>query len=435
MTRELRIGLFVGGTALILATFIFIVGDMSVLFKKKGFEVYAEFETAAGLDKRAPVKMAGVGIGYVRDIKLSRLQARVVLAIDPGTEIPRDSRATFSNLGLLGEKYVEIVPGKAAEMCRPGDILPGFKSVGFEQVGELLVSISDKIKGAGQAIAETLGPEARANLNRTLENLAATTTELRDLVGRNQADIRKTVEGAGAAVASFETSVGAVSTAAQDAIRLLKDIAAENRDGIKGSLEKVKDLIGKIEESLRLLNASLEKINRGEGTVGKLIQDPDLYAEAKQAVEDVRRTVRSVSALKPAFDLMSGYFPKSELIRSEFNVGLWVTPRIGLQTGLVRDPRRDATGFSLQAGYRLGGFVARAGFIESEFGVGMDYRGKNDRWRVTLEGFDFNRAPRPRFRTSIRVFPVKYVYLLAGADDFALAAGREFFFGLGVGLR
>ena len=204
MTRELRIGLFTGGTLLILATFIFIVGDMSVLFKKKGFEIYAGFETAAGLDKRAVVKMAGVRIGYVKDITLDRRQARVALAIDSGIEIPRDSRATFGSLGLLGEKYVEILPGKGAEMCRAGDVLPGQKSLGFDQVGDLLGSLGDDLKSASAAVKDTLGPETRANLNRTLENLASVSSELKDVLGRNRDDIRTTVRNAGSAVETLD---------------------------------------------------------------------------------------------------------------------------------------------------------------------------------------------------------------------------------------
>jgi phospholipid/cholesterol/gamma-HCH transport system substrate-binding protein len=435
MTRELRIGLFTGGTLLILATFIFIVGDMSVLFKKKGFEIYAGFETAAGLDKRAVVKMAGVRIGYVKDITLDRRQARVALAIDSGIEIPRDSRATFGSLGLLGEKYVEILPGKGAEMCRAGDVLPGQKSLGFDQVGDLLGSLGDDLKSASAAVKDTLGPETRANLNRMLENLASVSSELKDVLGRNRDDIRTTVRNAGSAVETLDKSVETVSAAAQDALKLIKDIAEENRGALKSNIDKIKDLLGKVEESLRLLNSALEKINRGEGTVGKLIQDPELYADAKKTLEDVRTATRGVSSLQPSLDIQAGYYGKSDLVRPAFSAGLWFTPSVAVEAGIVRDPWQKATVFSLQGKYRIGDFVGRAGFIESEFGVGVDYYAFQSRWVLGLEGFDFNRASKPRLRMYTKVFPAKYLYLVAGLDEIALAAKREFYFGLGVGLR
>jgi phospholipid/cholesterol/gamma-HCH transport system substrate-binding protein len=435
MTRELRIGLFVGGTLLILAAFIFVVGDLSVLFKKKGYDISVGFDTAAGLDKRAVVKMAGVKIGYVRDIELDGRRARVNLAIDGGTEIPRDSRATFGSLGLLGEKYVEILPGQGTEICRPGDILTGLKSAGFDQVGEILVSLGDEVKNAGEAIKETLGPETRANLSRTLENLASVSSGLRDLLGRNQDDVRKVVRTAGSAVDNLDKSVATVSAAAQDALHLIKDIAAENRDALKSNVDKIKELLGKIEESLRLLNSALEKVARGEGTVGKLLQDPELYSDAKKTLEAVRTATRGISSLKPTLDIQAGYYGRSALVRPALAAGVWVASNVALEGGIVRDPWKSTTEFSLQGQYRVGGLVARAGFIESEFGVGMDYYTLRDRLVLGLEGFDFNRPTKPRLRMYSKFFPSKYLYFIAGVDELALAAKREFYFGLGVGLR
>ena len=60
MTRETRIGIFVGAALLILVVFIFIVGDLQTLFRKSGYPLSVEFASAAGLERRAPVKMAGV---------------------------------------------------------------------------------------------------------------------------------------------------------------------------------------------------------------------------------------------------------------------------------------------------------------------------------------------------------------------------------------
>jgi hypothetical protein len=77
----------------------------------------------------------------------------------------------------------------------------------------------------------------------------------------------------------------------------------------------------------------------------------------------------------------------------------------------------------------------RAGIIESEFGAGVDYYAFKDRLSVGVEGFDLNRNPGPRFRLYGKFYPAKSVFLVAGVDDFTLASGREFFFGLGVGLR
>jgi len=226
-----------------------------------------------------------------------------------------------------------------------------------------------------------------------------------------------------------------VAAELQETLRLLKDMAAENRDNLKLNLEKIKELIGKMEESLKLLNSSLEKINRGEGTLGKIIQDPELYTKAKQTLDDVRKAARPISSLRGRLDLRADYYGRSDLVKAGVMAGLWLTPNFFAEAGVVRNPWEKTFMFSLAVGYRWGDLVPRAGFIESEFGVGLDYYAINDRWSISLEGFDFNRPDSPHYRVFSRFSPLKYLYLVAGLDDFSLASRRGFFFGLGLELR
>ena len=435
MSREVRIGIFVGAAILILAAFIFIVGDMSVLFKKAGTLITVVFDSAAGLEKRAEVKMSGVKVGFIKDIRLEHRKARIVLAIYPGVEIPKDSKATTAMLGLLGEKYLDIIPGDSPENCGPGGELAGMMSIGFDQIGGLLASVGGQVKDAGGAIKEMLGPETKANLNRALENMAAVSAELKDFIGRNQGDIKAAVGGARDVFRNLDQKVEDVAAGIQETLKLLKDMAAENRDNLKLDLEKIKDLIGKMEESFKLLNAALEKINRGEGTLGKIIQDPGLYTKAEQTLDDVRNATKPLSSLRGRLDLRADYYDRSELLRAAVTAGLWFTPRLFIDAGLVRNPWEKAFKFSLVGGFRWGDLVSRAGIIESEFGLGLDYHALNERWSLSVEGFDFNRSDSPHYRLYSRFSPMKHLYLVAGVDDFSLAARREFFFGLGLELR
>lgn len=435
MKRETRIGIFVAAALLILVVFIFIVGDLQTLLRKPGVPLSAEFASAAGLEKRAPVKMAGVEIGLVKDIRLSGRKALVVMDINAGVKVPKDSEATFSMAGLLGEKTVEIVPGTSADACAPGAMLAGKMTPGFDDLGPMLGSVVDKLKSAGDAVSATLGPETRTSLGRTIESLSSLASELRALVRRNRDEIEKTVGAAGKTAEALDRSVKEIGAAAGETIGLIKDMAAENRDSLKLNLERIKDLIGKIEKSLELMNAALEKVNRGEGTLGKIIQDPELYTKAQSALDDVRKTAGAVSSLKPRFDLEAGYYGDSGKLRSALGAGLRLGGGASVYAGLVRDPWRQAFTLSLQGGYRLGSFAGRAGFIESEFGIGMDVFAFGDRWVTSFEGFDFNRADSPHLRLSTRFFPVRNVFLMVGADDFTLAGKKDVFFGLGMSLR
>jgi len=92
MKRELKIGLFLAGVFLILGLIIFIVGDMSRWFRRGGYELDTSFSSAAGLEKQAAVRLAGVKIGYVGDIRLVNRRAEVVMSIFPQYKVPGGPR-------------------------------------------------------------------------------------------------------------------------------------------------------------------------------------------------------------------------------------------------------------------------------------------------------------------------------------------------------
>ena len=435
MKRELRIGIFAGAALLVLAVFIFIVGDLSLMFRKTGYAVTVDFDSAAGLENRAVAKMSGVKIGYIGDIKLLKRKARVTLLIFAGVEIPKDSKAAAAALGLLGEKFLDIIPGDSAEMCRPGDALAPAETFAFDQIGGLLQSVAGQIKDAGQAVKDTLGPETRANLEKTIGNLAALSGDLKDLVARNRGEVTSAVGEAGKAFKNLSAKVDDSSAALNDTLRLLKDIAAENRESVKLDLQGIQALIRKIEDSLKLLNEALEKATKGDGTIAKLVRDPGLYDKASQAAESLGAVGRSVAGIKVLADARAEDLPKSGLVRPSVAVGLSLTPRAFFEAGLVRDPWKDEIAFSLLGGYRLGPVVPRFGFIESQFGVGLDVYAFDDAWMLRAEGFDFNRPGKPRLRLSARYAPWRPLYFVLGADELAVAARREFYFGLGVAVR
>ncbi len=174
MKREIKIGIFLTTAILIISTFIFIVGDLSVLFRKPGYSILVSYDSATGLEKRAVVRMAGVKVGYVKDIRLKGRKAEVELIINFGISIPKGSMATLASIGLLGEKHIEVLPGEAAEFLQAGDTIAGVPPVSFDQMGTTLLAIGDEFKGIAQIISEMIGgEESRNNFRDTLENLAS----------------------------------------------------------------------------------------------------------------------------------------------------------------------------------------------------------------------------------------------------------------------
>lgn len=434
MKREFKIGIFTAGTLFILALFIFFVGDLSDLFRKEGYTLYAHFESVAGLEKSAVIRIAGVKAGFVKDIRLEKGRAQVVMSIDTDVDIPRGSKATLAALGLLGEKYVEIRPGEAADFYRPGETIEVISSVSFEQMGTLLSSIGDQIQQTAESLNKMVGGESGTHFKGTLQNLSSLTADLKELVKRSKGDLDRSLQTTSRAIETFELRVGEVSKHLEDLISLMRDTVDENRDNIKVNLEGIKELIEKIEEALSLLNESLEKINRGEGTLGKLINEPEFYDDARETVGSIQGMIRPLSKLRLALGLRADYFGESELLKAMLTFRLWPSQDEYLLAQIIRDPWLDKFTYSAQGGVRWGPVSPRAGIIESKFGAAVDYYAFQDRFMVSFESYDFNRQPRPRLRLWTRFEVSKYLYILLGIEDFTLAPQRELFFGFGLGV-
>ncbi len=434
MKREIKIGLFLTGAFIILAVIIFIVGDLTELFRKPGYVLNVQIGSALGLEKSSDVKMAGIKIGYVKDIVLDRRRARVVMNVYPQFRVPRGSRATLASLGLLGERFMEIVPGTEAEFLAPGESLEALPTVSFDQIGSMFLSISDEIKQLSGSLRDVLNKDVAADFRRTLENLSTLTSELSSFVSQNKAGLSDAVKNTSRAADEASLRLREVSENINKAVAEYGALAGENREGAKRSMKKIEDLLEEIGKAVESLNESLEKIRKSEGSLGKLVNDPALYDEVEGAVADVRKIVNPVSALHAGVELRGDYYGSSNLVKGSLGLGLRAGDKL-FSAGVAHDPWRDRFVYSLQGGMRWGGLAPRAGIIESEFGAGVDYYALKDRLALSVEGFDFNRDPGPRFRLYGRYYPTKSFFFVAGVDDFTLASGREVFFGLGVGLR
>ena len=435
MRREIKIGIFLAGAFLLLAVFIFIAGDLSTWFQKPGYELSVLFPSATGLEKRAAARLAGVKIGYVKDIRLDERKARVVLAVWPKYQVPRGSRATLASIGLVGERYIEISPSDQADFLKPGETIEAGVTVGFDQIGGLAASIGDELKAVTRSLREMTDEEAKQNLSAILKNLNAFSLELSEFMAANKGELETGIQSASQAAKGFDQKLGEISRNLNETIAAVKTIATENEDSIKSSLQKLEEVLDELQESVRLLKNSLEKIDKGEGTVGKLVQDPALYDEARETLGQVKGTMEPLRQMRATGHFRADYLNETQKYRAAISGGFYLTPRSFLLGQIVDDPRQDGFVYSAQAGTRFGALAPRAGIIESEFGAGVDLLTLGDRLMFSLDGFDFRRDGGPHLRLTGQFALLRYLHLVFGVDDFGSDSRREVYFGLGLGTR
>lgn len=435
MRREVKIGIFLVGAFIVLAVAAFVVGNVSRLFQPRGYSLYAVFDSALGLDESAAVRLAGIKIGYIKDIQLDVRRTRVRLHVFNKFRVPRGSQAIQATMGLLGEKYIEIRPGEGDVFYGPGDELVSLPSGGLDQIAPVLLSVGEEIKTLSLSVRKLVEGETERNLQSALRNMSALTEELKALAAENRGAVGRVIGNADRAIQSLDARLEALTAEVNRAAAGVGGLVDDNRAGVRDNLSRLQEVLDKIRRSVDLLNASLEKIRNGEGTLGRLVNDPGLYDKAEGAVGDVRRAVGPLASLAVRPGFRAEYFPSSERVRSAFSLAVLSDRRPVFLGAIVHDPWRDRFLYSAQGGWRFGGFAPRAGLIESAFGAGVDYYAFRDRLVLSLEGFDFDRAENPQVRASARFFPRRNFFFVLGLDDFASSSRSAVFFGLGLGVQ
>lgn len=435
MSRELKIGIFLAAVLFIAGFFIFTIGDLGRVFRKPGYPLTVTFDSAAGVDPGVLVRVAGIKVGRVKSIALVGTRAKFTLEIVPSFRVPLGSRASQSTLGILGEKYIEIKPGAGPGYCEPGSELEGVSPIGFDQIGALFLSIGDEIKDLSATLKEMVGPDARSDVRATLGNLSAFSAELRDFMAANRDGLGRSIQGADRTLQELDRTIAALSAKVTDTLDGVQGLAGDNRESVRASLTRLQDILTRMEEAVGLLKKTLEKVDQGQGTLGKLVNEPELYSRAEETIDRVRTALDPVAGLTAELGVDAAYYEEGEKVKGALSLALRPTPATLALAGIVHDPWRDRFTYSLQGGLRWLNLQPRAGIIESEFGVGLDYLAFRDRLALSLEGFDFNRPDSPRLRLFGRWRPLDHLSLLAGLDDVIEDQGREFFVGVGIHSR
>lgn len=182
---ELKVGTFVVTAFVLLTVFIFSISDFSAFQKGENFKVIFGF--ANGLKKAAPVRLAGVDCGRVKDTtifydkKEGKTKVRVDIWLTAGTDVPADSKVTINQLGLLGEKYVEIIPGVSLDLLQEGSMLMGKDPIAMEKISEMVTELAQKVDKSVDGFNTVVNNEKnQKSLEITLEGLSGIVTNVRE---------------------------------------------------------------------------------------------------------------------------------------------------------------------------------------------------------------------------------------------------------------
>ena len=148
---ELKVGILAFGGLLILITFVFYIGNIYLF--NPGYLINVRFRSASGIAPGAPVHVAGVVSGEVQDVKVKFEEGSTFVDlrvwITEGTKVPTNSIAEIKTLGLLGEKYLDILPqADALSFLRAGERLTGKDPISMDDVVTRSHQLVARLEGA-----------------------------------------------------------------------------------------------------------------------------------------------------------------------------------------------------------------------------------------------------------------------------------------------
>ncbi|TZF83779.1 MCE family protein [Pedobacter sp. BS3] len=296
ITNETKVGVLtaVAITILILG-YSFLKGNE--IFTSEN-DLYAKYERVDGLAVSKPVLINGFQVGRVSQMLLQPDGAILVqLKVDPKYEIPKNTVARLASTDLLGSKAIVFDLGNSTDYVKSGDTLKAnIQKNLLEQVepvqkkAEVMVSRVDSIL---TSVNETLSPDFQRNFNRSfasiahmLETLEGTTKKVDNMVGTQSDHIAAIIANLESISSNFKENNQKISAIMSNLNQITDQVArADFSQTINSANKAVADM-----------QTAVDKINRGEGSLGQLINDKRLYENLNHSAENLNNLMIDLKA-------------------------------------------------------------------------------------------------------------------------------------------
>lgn len=459
---ETIVGLFV---LTALAIFFYMSFYLGVFRLNRGdynqYTVY--FDDISGLEKKADVKIAGVKVGWINSIDLidGHYQAKASISVRKRYILRSDSYGIVRQEGLVGAKYLEVMPGDPLlPALAPGQTLgkPSRGPVSMDDILHKVTEIASNVEDVTSSFQATFGgPEGTQQLKSMFENF------------------QQAAEKFAAFSAVLDRDIGRIATKVESTSGALEDAALQVRDGFKNIV------------------SITEKIDEGKGIFGKLINEDETYRDLKVTIQGIKNYVSKIDSLNIVVDSHGEYmYRPAEHVTFEDAKGyldlrvhpnedhFWLLQIMSSQKGslyrkvterswfdencnpllpsellaqgvaipqligTIQTTKRklDQFKFGFQFAKIFRDIALRFGLFENTAGMAIDIDlpfGCPDkfRWVTSIEAFDFRGRDRiddkrPHLKWINRIFFLRNLYFNFGADDFVSKFNANGFFGAGL---
>jgi len=487
-----RVGLVVAAAAVAFGLALYFIGGS--IGRDRTYSVYAMFEDATGLGVRSRVQIAGIPIGQVDRIELDQATARakVWLKIKQQYPLHRNATITKRSESILGDFLLDLTPGTPNQpLLKDGDEIRNvIRQPGMGEVFSQLSKIAGDIGAVTENMRKILGgDEGENNLRAIVENLTSITEGIEGIIARGEDRVDAILGN----VQSFTGNLKTIGAGGQqdmlDILRNTRDATAEARDILKtigtvvGSQDtgELKKSVGSVRSSMEKLDASLanvreitEKINSGQGTIGRLVNDDKLAKNLEKASGSLNDLFGQLSTLKVELEYRSEFMagcvsfvhcpPPATAVNTvqDFSYNPWTKSYFSLRIipkpdkwyglELIDDPRglvrrvqvqntllpptppgpnpffpanylqitsERQLKFSAYLAKRYGPISGRFGILENTGGFGVKLHLLSDSLVFSVDAFEFSNPLKlhPRIKAYVDYRFLDHLFITAGGDD------------------
>ena len=445
MRNEIKVGIFV---LLSLIAILYLTFQVKSLqdFGEKGYVLYAVVKDASGLAKKSRVKMRGVKIGIIKDMKLTLNGVKLKLLINKKVKIPIGSAVTVSQDNVLGGRYLEIIPSNSNQYYKPGEtITKSLSTASIEDVMNNINSAVNDVKKLINKLNKTLDEKTINNIKVTIANIKDSSKELKNIMKMANKKLPKLLDNANSLVVTYKQTGEII------------------KRKIPSILNKTDTLMSKLNIIANDLHVKLDKlantyINLGKNVNNLLVQNKnsikativsakDFFDNGAMSFKKIDQFLSSFNKAQIDMNIYSDYLTRDSYFKTTANLAyipnptkyyiIGVTSTEDYSTKTAAEEKTNKIYFNAELGKRYQNFLVRGGIIESTGGFGIDYFADKDRLKYTLNVYDFNsendyRGSNPHVDIQARYLYLKHLELIAGIDNLINSDARQFFLGVGI---
>jgi phospholipid/cholesterol/gamma-HCH transport system substrate-binding protein len=239
------------------------------------------FPQTGGLGPSDEVQVNGIKKGSVQAMRLTGDGVLVDLALASDVVLTRDSRVTIRNIGLMGEKVIGVDLRSSGGAWTQQDTIPGGYEKGIPEVmGDVALTIESVTQLSSRLASIIEATDKHGNLTGTLKNMRGASAELEATVKETRASLKTTL----ADLSATAKTTKALTTDREG--QLGKAI-----DSFSSAADKLDRLSSRLDSLRSVMQSVATKVDRGDGSLGKLVNDRKLYNDVTATVDSLRALV------------------------------------------------------------------------------------------------------------------------------------------------